>query len=109
MGLFTTKPVEDLIAASQAGPLRRGLGPVQLSAAAGTIVARGDARVAAVFNVPAVVISVLVTWLLVRGVKESAMVNSIIVFVKVAIILLVIAAGAAFIRPANYTPFVPPN
>src|SRR5439155_1242395 len=44
-----------------------------------------------------------------RGVKESATVNSIIVFVKVAIILLVIATGLAFIRGANYTPFIPPN
>jgi len=60
-------------------------------------------------NLPAVVISLLVTWLLVRGVQESAMVNAVIVIVKVAIILLVIGAGAQFVNGANYTPFIPPN
>jgi APA family basic amino acid/polyamine antiporter len=47
--------------------------------------------------------------LLVRGVQESATVNAVIVFVKVAIILLVVAAGAAFVRHENYVPFIPPN
>ena len=63
----------------------------------------------AVFNLPAVLIAVLVTVLLVRGVQESATVNAVIVVVKVAIILLVIVAGAAFVRHENYTPFIPPN
>ncbi len=84
--------------------------PAAISAAPGTVVAMptGEPQTA-VFNLPAVVITALVTWLLVRGVKESATVNSVIVFVKVAIILLVIATGVAFIHPANYTPFVPPS
>jgi APA family basic amino acid/polyamine antiporter len=60
-------------------------------------------------NVPAILISFLVTWLLVRGVQESAMVNAVIVIVKVSIILLVIGAGAAFVNGANYTPFIPAN
>lgn len=62
-----------------------------------------------VINLPAILISLLVTWLLVRGVQESATVNAVIVIVKVAIILLVIAAGIAFVHGANYTPFIPPN
>jgi len=62
-----------------------------------------------VINLPAILISFLVTWLLVRGVQESASVNAVIVIVKVAIILLVIGAGIAFVRGANYTPFIPPN
>jgi APA family basic amino acid/polyamine antiporter len=62
-----------------------------------------------VINLPAVLISLLVTWLLVRGVQESAMVNAVIVIVKVAIILLVIGAGAQFVNGAHYTPFIPPN
>src|SRR5262245_43534148 len=60
-------------------------------------------------NLPAILISFLVTWLLVRGVKESAAVNAVIVMVKVAIILLVIVAGAAFVNGVNYHPFIPPN
>jgi APA family basic amino acid/polyamine antiporter len=62
-----------------------------------------------VFNLPAVVISGLVTWVLVRGVRESATVNGVIVAIKVAIVLVVIAAGTPFIVHANYVPFVPPN
>ncbi|HEX3759270.1 MAG TPA: amino acid permease [Kofleriaceae bacterium] len=84
--------------------------PAAISAAPGTTVAMPTGETAtAVFNLPAVAITVLVTWLLVRGVKESATVNSIIVFVKVAIILLVIATGVEFIHPAYYAPFVPPS
>jgi APA family basic amino acid/polyamine antiporter len=83
--------------------------PAQISAAPGTLVATAEGPVTAVFNLPAVAITALVTWLLVRGVKESATVNSLIVFVKVAIILLVIATGAAFLHREHYTPFIPPN
>jgi basic amino acid/polyamine antiporter, APA family len=84
--------------------------PAAISAAPGTVITGADGQTAtAVFNLPAVVVSLFVTWLLVRGVKESATVNTIIVFVKVAIILLVIGTGLAFIRPANYEPFLPPN
>ncbi len=84
--------------------------PAAISAAPGTAVAMPTGETGtAVFNLPAVLITVLVTWLLVRGVKESATVNTIIVFIKVAIILLVIATGVAFIHPSNYAPFIPPN
>jgi APA family basic amino acid/polyamine antiporter len=84
--------------------------PAAISAAPGTAIAMPNGETAtAVFNLPAVVITALVTWLLVRGVKASATVNTLIVFVKVAIILLVIATGVAFIHPSNYAPFIPPN
>ncbi|HEX7841051.1 MAG TPA: amino acid permease [Kofleriaceae bacterium] len=83
--------------------------PAAISAAPGTIVMTAGGPTTAVFNLPAVAITALVTWLLVRGVKESATVNSLIVFVKVAIILLVIATGAAFLHREHYTPFIPPN
>jgi APA family basic amino acid/polyamine antiporter len=84
--------------------------PAAISAAPGTTVAMPTGETTtAVFNLPAVLITGLVTWLLVRGVKQSAAVNTVIVFVKVAIVLLVIATGVAFIHPANYAPFIPPN
>ncbi len=60
-----------------------------------------------VMNIPAVIILGLLSALLVRGTKESAFVNSIIVVVKVAIVMMVIAIGWGFIDPANHTPFIP--
>ena len=84
--------------------------PAAISAAPGTIVTMADGTSAtAVFNLPAVLIAVLVTGLLIRGVQESANVNAVVVVVKVTIIVLVIVAGAAFVQPANYEPFIPPN
>jgi APA family basic amino acid/polyamine antiporter len=84
--------------------------PAALSAAPGTVVpvAGGD-PVTAVFNVPAVLVTIAVTALLMVGISESAKVNSIIVVVKVAVVLVVIGAGAMFIDPANWRPFVPEN
>ena len=66
-------------------------------------------HVTALFNIPAVVIILLVTWILVIGIKESANVNSGIVIVKVAVVLIFIIAGVGFVKSANWHPFVPPN
>jgi APA family basic amino acid/polyamine antiporter len=60
-----------------------------------------------IVNIPAVIILALLSALLIRGTQESALVNSIIVVIKVAIVLLVIAVGWGFINPANHTPFIP--
>jgi APA family basic amino acid/polyamine antiporter len=58
-------------------------------------------------NIPAVFILLLLTLLLIRGTKESAFVNGLIVVVKVSIVLLVIGIGWGFINPANHTPLIP--
>jgi APA family basic amino acid/polyamine antiporter len=63
--------------------------------------------VAGMMNIPAVVILLLLSLLLVRGTRESALVNNLIVITKVSIVLLVIAIGWQFINPANHTPFIP--
>ncbi len=63
----------------------------------------------AVFNLPAVVIVAVITVILVLGIKESATVNAVIVFVKVAIILAFIAVGVFYVRPELWHPFIPPN
>ena len=60
-----------------------------------------------IMNVPAVFILALLTGLLIRGTQESAIVNSIIVVVKMSIVLLVIGIGWGFINPANHTPLIP--
>ena len=84
--------------------------PAALSAAPGTLVTvAGADPVTAVFNLPAVLVTVAVTALLIVGVSESATVNSVIVVIKVAVVLIVIAAGAFFIDPANWHPFIPEN
>ena len=84
--------------------------PAALSAAPGTLVpvAGGD-PVTAVLNVPAILITLVVTTLLIFGVSEAASVNGAIVITKVAVLLIVIAAGAMFIDTANWHPFIPPN
>ena len=62
-----------------------------------------------IINLPAVVLVVLLTILLVVGIKESARFNNLIVFVKVAIVLLVIGFGFAYVNAANWHPFLPAN
>jgi APA family basic amino acid/polyamine antiporter len=83
--------------------------PAALSAAPGTEIATAAGTVTAVFNLPAVLITIAVTALLVVGVSESARVNSVIVVVKVAVVLIVIGAGAVFVVPDNWYPFIPEN
>src|SRR3954463_7710575 len=74
--------------------------PAALSAAPGTLVqVAGGEPVTAVLNVPAIVVTVLVTALLIVGVSEAASVNGAIVLTKIAVLLIVIAAGAMFIDP----------
>jgi len=62
-----------------------------------------------VINIPAIVLIGLMTTLLVIGIKESARFNNIIVFVKLAIVFLVIGFGFMFVNSANWHPFIPPN
>ena len=59
------------------------------------------------FNIPAFLIVLLLTVVLVRGVRESARTNNIMVLLKLGAILLFIFAGAHFIKPAYYHPFAP--
>ncbi|MFI7132522.1 amino acid permease [Nonomuraea sp. NPDC050153] len=60
-----------------------------------------------VVNVPAVLIVLILTVILVIGIKVSSRVNLILVITKVAVVLLVIVAGLFFVKAANYTPFIP--
>ncbi|MDZ4757273.1 MAG: amino acid permease [Bacteroidota bacterium] len=59
-------------------------------------------------NAPALLILLILTLLLIRGTQQSAVVNSIIVILKVAIVLIFIALGWAYINPANHTPYMIP-
>jgi APA family basic amino acid/polyamine antiporter len=59
------------------------------------------------FNLPAFLITWVVTYILVKGIKEAAKTNNIIVIIKVAVVLFVIIAGAFYIDTANWQPFIP--
>jgi len=62
-----------------------------------------------IINLPAIVLVLLMTMLLVIGIKESARFNNVIVFVKMAIVILVIGFGFMYVSTANWHPFVPAN
>ena len=59
------------------------------------------------FNVPAFVIVILLTFILVRGIRESAKTNNIMVLLKIVAILIFVGFAARFIHPANWHPFAP--
>ncbi len=61
-----------------------------------------------IMNAPALIILLLLSLLLIKGTQESASVNAIIVFVKVAIVLVFIVIGWQFMNPANHTPYLIP-
>jgi len=63
----------------------------------------------AIVNLPAIVIIGATTALCYRGIKESATVNTIIVAIKVAIVMAVIAFGASFVDTHNWVPYIPKN
>ncbi len=59
------------------------------------------------FNLPAFLVVMLITVLLVRGIRESARTNNVMVLLKIAAILVFVIAGASFIHPGNWHPFAP--
>jgi len=68
---------------------------MEIKAADGTLIGTG------VFNLPAALIAVAVTFLLIRGIKESASFNSIIVIVKIVVVVLFIVAGIGYVNTSN--------
>jgi APA family basic amino acid/polyamine antiporter len=72
-------------------------------------VAQGFQLGTGILNVPAMLLVIALTTLLVIGIKESARFNNVIVIVKVLIVLMVIGFGIKYVNTANWTPFIPPN
>lgn len=60
-----------------------------------------------IFNLPAVIIVFLITWLLVIGVRESAQANFVMVIIKLAVLVFFIIAAATSINTDHFTPFAP--
>jgi APA family basic amino acid/polyamine antiporter len=59
------------------------------------------------FNLPAFIITWVITAILVKGIKEAASTNNVIVILKVAVVLFVIIAGSFYVDTANWHPFIP--
>ncbi|HET6782058.1 MAG TPA: amino acid permease, partial [bacterium] len=84
--------------------------PAQLTAATGTSVLLPDgSSITALFNLPAVIVCLAITGLLVLGIRESARVNTSIVVIKLAVLALFVAVGAYYVNTANLHPFIPAN
>jgi basic amino acid/polyamine antiporter, APA family len=60
-----------------------------------------------IFNFPAAMISGIITWLLIVGIRESARVNNIVVIIKLAVAMIFIGIGVFFIDTANWIPLIP--
>ena len=58
-------------------------------------------------NIPAIILVLIITLLLVRGIRESARTATIMVFIKLAVIFMFIFAGMFYVKPENWTPFMP--
>jgi APA family basic amino acid/polyamine antiporter len=62
-----------------------------------------------ILNLPAVLIIVAVSLVLIKGTRESALANAIIVALKVTVVLVFVILGWSYINPDNYVPYIPPN
>jgi APA family basic amino acid/polyamine antiporter len=76
--------------------------PFDYDPAIGRLVATGSW-----FDLPAILISLLITLILVVGIRESAGVNALMVIVKLAVVVVVISVGVAYVVPENWQPFAP--
>ena len=72
------------------------------------VLADGSAGVA-IANVPAAIVVLLITGLLILGTRESARLNNAMVALKLTVVLAFVLVGAAYVKPANWHPFIPPN
>lgn len=83
-------------------PHALGKAPIDFSMDTGSVISTG-----AIIDLPAVIITLILTAILVKGIRESAGFNVAMVILKVAIVLFVIVVGAFFINPENWKDFAP--
>ncbi|PES71940.1 amino acid permease [Bacillus cereus] len=60
-----------------------------------------------IMNLPAVIITLIITWMLSRGTKESKRINNIMVLIKIGMVILFIVVGVFYVNPENWVPFAP--
>ncbi len=83
--------------------------PPSLSTPTYVLDAAGHMQNTGSVNVFAMLILLVLSLILAIGIRESAMMNTVIVILKVAIVLVFIFAGMWYVHPSNWVPFVPPN
>ncbi len=84
--------------------------PLQYASAPWTVAKLADGTtVEGIVNIPAAIIVLLLTALLIGGTKELARLNNIMVAVKLAVVVAFIVLGALYMKPANWHPFIPEN
>ncbi|GEC90226.1 amino acid permease [Brevibacillus brevis] len=66
-----------------------------------------DASKGTIVDLPAVLIIVIITALLMKGTRESASLNTIMVLIKVAVVVLFLVVGVMYVKPENWNPFMP--
>lgn len=66
-----------------------------------------DASKGTIMDLPAVLIIVIITALLMKGTRESASLNTIMVLIKVAVVVLFLVVGVMYVKPENWSPFMP--
>jgi APA family basic amino acid/polyamine antiporter len=76
--------------------------PIDFDTAAGRFFTTGS-----YLDLPAILITIVITFILVKGIKESAVFNTVMVAVKLVIVLFVIVVGVFYIDPNNWHPFAP--
>lgn len=74
-----------------------------------TVTLAGGQTVHGIFNLPAALIVALMSMVLIKGIRESAVLNAALVALKIFILLAFIALGWSYMNPANHVPFVPAN
>jgi len=84
--------------------------PPALSAAPGeTVAIAGGGTVHGIINLPAALIVLVVSSLLIIGIRQSANTNTVLVVIKAMVLVVFVVAGAAYVNRANLTPFIPAN
>jgi len=84
--------------------------PVALTVPFGKVVTdQSGAAVTGIINLPAICIVVVVSTLLISGIRQSANANTVMVFIKSIVLVVFVVAGAAYVKRSNLTPFIPPN
>ena len=74
-----------------------------------TVTLTDGSTVTGIMNLPAVFIIVVVSLILIKGTRESALANAIIVGLKVGVVIVFVILGWGYINPENYVPYVPEN
>ena len=84
--------------------------PVALTTPLGKVVTdQSGATVTGIVNLPAIFIVLVVSTLLISGIRQSANANTVMVFIKAMVLVVFVVAGAAYVKRENLTPFIPPN